>query len=161
MGPSGCGKSTALKAVNRMHDDTRDVRITGTIEMYGKDVMAADIDAPEHRSRFGWVAQKPNPFVMTIYDNVAYRARIHGMARCRADLDGQVENDLRKAMLWDEVKDDLHRKMGNDLSGGQQQRLCVARAFATQPEVFLMDEPTGSIDPVATERIEDLLLHLR
>lgn len=161
IGPSGCGKSTVLKALNRMHDDTRDVRITGRIDMQGQNVMAAEVDPPSHRRRFGWVAQKPNPFVMSVYDNVAYPARIHGMARSRADLNVLVEDCLRKAMLWDEVKDDLHGKMGNELSGGQQQRLCVARALATKPEIFLMDEPTGSIDPVATARIEELMMSLR
>lgn len=161
IGPSGCGKSTALKCLNRMHDGTRDVRIEGCITMDGQDIYGADIDPPLHRSRFGWVAQKPNPFASTIYENVAYGARIHGLARNRAELEDHVEHSLRRAHLWDEVKDHLHRKSGHDLSGGQQQRLCIARALSTKPEVLLMDEPTGSIDPVATDRIEALMESLK
>lgn len=160
IGPSGCGKSTALKCLNRMHDDTRGVRIEGSITMHGHDIMDPELDAPMHRKRFGWVAQKPNPFPSTIYENLAYPARIHGLCRNRAELDAHVETCLRRAMLWDEVKDDLHTGHGTDLSGGQQQRLCVARALALKPDVLLMDEPTGSIDPVATEKIEDLMLEL-
>lgn len=160
IGPSGCGKSTALKCLNRMHDDTRGVRIEGQISLHGQDVMDPDLDAPMHRKRFGWVAQKPNPFPSSIYENVAYPARIHGLCRTRAELDTHVESCLRKAMLWDEVKDELHTAHGTDLSGGQQQRLCVARALSLKPDVLLMDEPTGSIDPVATEKIEDLMLEL-
>lgn len=161
IGPSGCGKSTALKCLNRMHDDTRGVRITGTIRMDGADIQGADIDPPLHRRKFGWVAQKPNPFPTTVFENVAYAARLHGLTASKADLAAHVEDCLRRAMLWDEVKDDLHGIAGTDLSGGQQQRLCIARALGTKPDVLLMDEPTGSIDPIATARIEELLLTLR
>lgn len=161
IGPSGCGKSTALKCLNRMHDTTRDVRIEGDIRMHGQDIHGPDIDPPVHRRRFGWVAQKPNPFPSTIYENVAYGARLHGLMRNRRELQAHVEHCLRRAGLWDEVRDTLHTKSGTDLSGGQQQRLCVARALATQPEVLLMDEPTGSIDPIATAKIEDLMVTLR
>ncbi len=156
IGPSGCGKTTALKCLNRMHDDVRDVRIAGRIAMEGQDIMGADIDPPLHRRRFGWVAQKPNPFPASVYDNVAYGARLHGLAQGRAAMDAHVERCLRRADLWDEVKDDL-RRSGLSLSGGQQQRLCIARALATAPDVMLMDEPTGSIDPIATEHVETLI----
>ncbi len=161
IGPSGCGKSTALKCLNRMHDDTRDVHITGQITMHGKDIYDRDIDPPEYRRRFGWVAQKPNPFPNSIWENVAYGARIHGLTRNKADLANHVESCLRRAHLWDEVKDELHSRSGDLLSGGQQQRLCIARALATKPEVMLMDEPTGSIDPIATAKVEELMLSLR
>ncbi|MCV6584758.1 MAG: phosphate ABC transporter ATP-binding protein [Marinibacterium sp.] len=161
IGPSGCGKSTALKCLNRMHDDTRGVRITGDITMGGKDIHGRDIDPPVHRRRFGWVAQKPNPFPASIWDNVAYGARIHGLMRNRADLADHVEHCLRRADLWHEVKDVLHTREGTSLSGGQQQRLCIARALSNQPEVLLMDEPTGSIDPIATQHVEELMLMLR
>lgn len=161
IGPSGCGKTTALKCLNRMHDEVRGIRIEGRIELDGKDIHAPDVDPPVLRRRFGWVAQKPNPFVKTIYENVAYGARLHGLVQNRAELDEKVEDCLRQAHLWDEVKDDLHRKSGIDLSGGQQQRLCVARALSTDPDVLLMDEPTGSIDPIATARIEELMLSLK
>ena len=161
IGPSGCGKTTALKTLNRMHDGTRGVHIEGRILMEGEDIHDADVDPPLHRRRFGWVAQKPNPFTSSIYDNVAYGARIHGLVRTRADLDAHVEDCLRRAHLWDEVKDDLHRKSGTDLSGGQQQRLCIARALGTMPDVLLMDEPTGSIDPIATARVEELMMSLK
>lgn len=161
IGPSGCGKSTALKCLNRMHDEVRGARMEGTILMTGEDIMDPRVDPPLHRRRFGWVAQKPNPFVLTIYQNVAYPARLHGLVRTRAELNDHVEQCLRRAHLWDEVKDDLHTKSGIDLSGGQQQRLCVARALAAEPEVLLMDEPTGSIDPIATAEIEDLMMSLR
>ncbi|MDJ1006702.1 MAG: phosphate ABC transporter ATP-binding protein [Paracoccaceae bacterium] len=158
IGPSGCGKTTALKVLNRMHDDTRGVRIEGSVRMEGRDIHDRDVDPPMHRKRFGWVAQKPNPFASSIYENVAYGARIHGLERNRAEMDAHVEACLRRAMLWDEVKDDLHRKTGHDLSGGQQQRLCVARALGTEPDVLLMDEPTGSIDPIATAKLEELMI---
>lgn len=161
IGPSGCGKSTALKCLNRMHDEIRGARMDGTILMSGEDIMDPKVDPPLHRRRFGWVAQKPNPFVLTIYQNVAYPARLHGLVRTRADLNDHVEHCLRQAHLWDEVKDDLHTKTGIDLSGGQQQRLCVARALSAEPEVLLMDEPTGSIDPIATAEIEELMMTLR
>ncbi|MEL6100757.1 MAG: phosphate ABC transporter ATP-binding protein [Pseudomonadota bacterium] len=161
IGPSGCGKTTALKCLNRMHDETRGVLIEGEILMSGEDIHGPDIDPPVHRRRFGWVAQKPNPFPTTIWDNVAYGAKLHGLTRGRAELRDHVEQCLRRAMLWDEIKDELHQKIGTDLSGGQQQRLCIARALATNPEVLLMDEPTGSIDPIATAKVENLLLELK
>jgi len=160
IGPSGCGKSTALKCLNRMHDSITDVQITGSITMHGRDIHAADIDPPIHRRRFGWVAQKPNPFPKSIFENVAYGARIHGLTSDRHELNDLVETCLRRAQLWDEVKDALHSKQGTDLSGGQQQRLCIARALSTRPEVMLMDEPTGSIDPVATACVEELMIEL-
>jgi len=161
IGPSGCGKTTALKCLNRMLDDIRGIRIEGSILLDGKDIYSTDIDPPEYRQRFGWVAQSPNPFALSIYENVAYGARIHGLTRNRADMDGHVESCLRRADLWDEVKDKLLADLGSDLSVGQQQRLCIARALATNPEVLLMDEPTGSIDPNATKRVEQLILDLR
>lgn len=161
IGPSGCGKSTALKALNRMHDGTRGVRIEGRITMDGEDIHGADIDPPVHRRRFGWVAQKPNPFPLTIYENVAYGARIHGLMSNAPDMDAHVEDCLRRAHLWEEVRDSLHSMDGTELSGGQQQRLCIARALGTKPDVLLMDEPTGSIDPIATQKVEDLLLEIR
>lgn len=161
IGPSGCGKTTALKCLNRMHDDTRNVRIEGSILMDGQDIYGAEVDPPLHRRRFGWVAQKPNPFPWSIWENVAYGARIHGLTDTQDALDALVEDCLRRAHLWDEVKDDMHTKGGLDLSGGQQQRLCIARALSTLPEVLLMDEPTGSIDPIATAKVEDLMLDLK
>ena len=161
IGPSGCGKTTALKCLNRMHDGARDLRMTGSITMGGQDIHDPDIDPPAHRKRFGWVAQKPNPFPTSIWENVAYGPRIHGLTGSAEELEAHVEACLRRAHLWDEVKDDLHRKSGYDLSGGQQQRLCIARAISTRPEVLLMDEPTGSIDPIATARVEALLMDLR
>jgi phosphate transport system ATP-binding protein len=161
IGPSGCGKSTALKCLNRMHDDTRDVRITGQLVLDGEDIHDPDVDPPLLRRRFGWVAQKPNPFPSSIWNNVAYGARLHGLMRDKAELEGHVETCLRRAHLWEEVRDDLHRKAGTDLSGGQQQRLCIARALSTQPDVLLMDEPTGSIDPIATAKVEELVLELK
>jgi phosphate transport system ATP-binding protein len=160
IGPSGCGKTTALKALNRMHDDTRGVRISGRIEMGGIDIHHPSIDPPVHRRRFGWVAQKPNPFPMSVYENVAYGIRIHGLAHHRTEIDHRVQDCLVRAGLWDEVKDVLHSREGTSLSGGQQQRLCIARALSTDPEVLLMDEPTGSIDPVATARVETLMTQL-
>ena len=160
IGPSGCGKTTALKVLNRMHDATPDVRLSGSVLMEGEDINAREIDPPVLRRRFGWVAQKPNPFAMSIYENVAYGARLHGIAHNRSEADTLVEACLKRAMLWDEVKDDLHRKSGLDLSGGQQQRLCVARALSTDPDVLLMDEPTGSIDPIATAVTEELMMDL-
>lgn len=160
IGPSGCGKTTALKCLNRMHDDDG-IRIEGTICMEGQDIHAPDIDPPMLRRRFGWVAQKPNPFVSSIYDNVAYGARLHGLFRSPGEIDDHVEKCLQRADLWDEVKDELHTKNGFDLSGGQQQRLCIARALSTNPDVLLMDEPTGSIDPIATAHVEDLMMDLK
>lgn len=161
IGPSGCGKSTALKCLNRMHDHVQDVTITGKIQMEGHDIHAPDIDPPMHRRRFGWVAQKPNPFPMSIWKNVAYGAQLHGLMADHADLEAHVEQCLRRAHLWDEVKDHLHSMDGTELSGGQQQRLCIARALSTLPDVLLMDEPTGSIDPIATAKIEELMCDLR
>jgi len=161
IGPSGCGKSTALKTLNRMLDDIREIRIEGSILLDGLDIYGPDIDPPEHRQKFGWVAQSPNPFAMSVYENVAYGARIHGLSRDEADMDRHVESCLRRADLWDEVAGTLHEVAGRSLSVGQQQRLCIARALGTNPEVLLMDEPTGSIDPIATKRVEQLILDLR
>ncbi|MFN6978830.1 MAG: phosphate ABC transporter ATP-binding protein [Gemmobacter sp.] len=161
IGPSGCGKTTALKCLNRMHDDVRDVRQTGTITLDGRDIHAPEVDPPLLRRRFGWVAQKPNPFPRSVYDNVAYGPRIHGLAEPGAEMDAHVEACLRRAELWDEVKDALHGRDGTTLSGGQQQRLCIARALSTKPDVLLMDEPTGSIDPIATHKVENLLVTLK
>lgn len=161
IGPSGCGKTTALKCLNRMHDGTRGVHIDGTIEMDGIDIHDPIIDPPLLRRRFGWVAQKPNPFPSSIWHNVAYGARIHGLMNSATEMEAHVEDCLRRAFLWDEVKDQLHKKQGTELSGGQQQRLCVARALATQPDVLLMDEPTGSIDPIATAKLEELMVELK
>lgn len=160
VGPSGCGKTTALRCLNRMNDSTRGIRLTGSITMGGRDIHDPGVDPPMHRKRFGWVAQKPNPFPFSIWENVAYGPRIHGLVASR-DMATHVEHCLRRVHLWDEVKDDLHGKSGFDLSGGQQQRLCIARAISTLPEVLLLDEPTGSIDPIATAAIEDLLLDLK
>jgi phosphate transport system ATP-binding protein len=161
IGPSGCGKSTALKCLNRMHDDTPDLRMTGRITMDGQDIHDPAIDPPLHRRRFGWVAQVPNPFPQSVHENVAYSPRIHGLFADEAALDRWVEDCLRRAHLWSEVKDDLHTREGTSLSVGQQQRLCIARALSARPEVLLMDEPTGSIDPIATALVEDLLSELR
>ncbi len=161
IGPSGCGKTTALKCLNRMHDDVRDVRITGSIRMEGHDIHARSVDPPLLRRRFGWVAQKPNPFTSTIYENVAYGARLHGVARRRHGLGELVRHCLEEADLWVEVKDRLHDMHGTELSGGQQQRLCIARALSTRPDVLLMDEPTGSIDPISTGHVEELILRLK
>ena len=161
IGPSGCGKSTALKTLNRMHDETHGVTIKGLVTLDEQDIYDPDIDPPMYRKRFGWVAQKPNPFTSSLFDNVAYGARIHGLTRNRAELNDHVEDCLRRAHLWDEVKDHLHSLSGTDLSGGQQQRLCIARALATEPDILLMDEPTGSIDPIATARVERLMMDLK
>lgn len=161
IGPSGCGKTTMLKCLNRMHDGMRDLHTTGTIRVNGHEIHAPDIDPSEFRRRFGWVAQKPNPFPASVYENVAYGARIHGLVSTKADMDAHVEDCLRRADLWDEVKDQLFTLDGTDLSGGQQQRLCIARALGTKPDFLLMDEPTGSIDPIATQLVEDLMAHLR
>ena len=165
IGPSGCGKSTFLLCLNRMNDDVRDTHRLGQVLLDGEDVYAPDIDPPLLRRRFGWVAQKPNPFPWSVYDNIAYGAMLHGFAssksgtNLRADLDNLVENFLRQAGLWDELKDRLDEP-GTSLSGGQQQRLCVARALSVSPEVLLMDEPCGSLDPLSTERIEQLIKEL-
>jgi phosphate transport system ATP-binding protein len=156
IGPSGCGKSTFLRCLNRMNDTIAGARVTGTIRLDGRDIQDDSQDVVQLRARIGMVFQKPNPFPKSIYDNVAYGPRIHGLARGRAQLDDIVCTSLTRAGLWDEVKDRLSSP-GTGLSGGQQQRLCIARAIAVQPEVILMDEPCSALDPVATARIEDLI----
>ena len=159
IGPSGCGKSTFLKTLNRMNDLIPGVRITGRVTLDGEDIYSRDMDVTLLRKRVGMVFQKPNPFPMSVYDNVAYGPRIHGV-RGRRELDAVVEKSLRGAALWDEVNDRL-RKSALGLSGGQQQRLCIARALAVEPEVLLMDEPTSALDPISTMKIEDLLTRLK
>ena len=159
IGPSGCGKSTLLRSLNRMNDLVEDCRITGDIRLDGEDIYAPGTDVNMLRKRVGMVFQKPNPFPMSVYDNVAYGPRTHGVKK-RAALDAIVEKSLRDAAIWDEVKDRLHRS-ALGLSGGQQQRLCIARALAAQPEVILMDEPTSALDPISTGRIEDLAMELK
>jgi phosphate transport system ATP-binding protein len=160
IGPSGCGKSTFLRCINRMNDTIPSARVTGTIEIDGQNIYARDVDVVQLRANVGMVFQKPNPFAKSIYENVAYGARIHELARNKADLDVIVEDSLRRAGLWDEVKDRLPHS-GASLSGGQQQRLCIARAIAVNPEVILMDEPASALDPIATARIEELIDELR
>jgi len=160
IGPSGCGKSTFLRCLNRMNDTIENCRVEGEILMDGENINDADVDPVLLRSRVGMVFQKPNPFPKSIYDNIAYGPRIHGLANGREDLDAIVEKSLRRAGLWDEVKDRLSAP-GTGLSGGQQQRLCIARAIAVQPEVILMDEPCSALDPIATARIEELIDELR
>jgi phosphate transport system ATP-binding protein len=159
IGPSGCGKSTFLRALNRMNDTVDGCRVEGDIRMDSEDLYAPKLDVVELRARVGMVFQKPNPFPKSIYDNVAYGPKIHGLADTRVDLDEIVENSLRKASLWEEVKERLHQP-GTGLSGGQQQRLCIARAIAVSPEVILMDEPCSALDPIATARIEELIEEL-
>ena len=159
IGPSGCGKSTFLKTLDRMNDLVPGVRIEGTVEYDGKNIFAPEVDVNELRRQVGMVFQKPNPFPMSIYDNVAYGPRTHGV-RNRAKLDEIVEQSLRSAAIWDEVKDRL-RKNALGLSGGQQQRLCIARALAVEPRVLLMDEPTSALDPISTSKIEDLAMELK
>ena len=159
IGPSGCGKSTFLKTLDRMNDLVPGVRIEGTVRYDGKDIFAADVDVNELRRQVGMVFQKPNPFPMSIYDNVAYGPRTHGV-RNRAKLDEIVEQSLRSAAIWDEVKDRL-RKNALGLAGGQQQRLCIARALAVEPRVLLMDEPTSALDPISTSKIEELAMELK
>ena len=159
IGPSGCGKSTFLKTLDRMNDLVPGVRIEGTVEYDGKNIFAPDVDVNELRRQVGMVFQKPNPFPMSIYDNVAYGPRTHGV-RNRAKLDEIVEQSLRSAAIWDEVKDRL-RKNALGLSGGQQQRLCIARALAVEPRVLLMDEPTSALDPISTSKIEELAMELK
>jgi phosphate transport system ATP-binding protein len=156
IGPSGCGKSTFLRCLNRMNDTIPGARVTGMICLDGRDIHGENQDAAQLRARIGMVFQKPNPFPKSIYDNVAYGPRIHGLARSRAQLDDIVCTSLTRAGLWDEVKDRLGSP-GTGLSGGQQQRLCIARTIAVQPEVILMDEPCSALDPIATARIEDLI----
>ena len=159
IGPSGCGKSTFLKTLNRMNDLVPDVKITGLVQYEGQDIFAPNMDVNELRRRVGMVFQKPNPFPMSIYDNVAYGPRTHGI-RNKAKLDDLVERSLRDAAIWDEVKDRL-KKNALGLSGGQQQRLCIARALAVEPDVLLMDEPTSALDPISTSKIEDLTMKLK
>lgn len=159
IGPSGCGKSTLLKSLNRMNDLVEGCKITGRIALDGMDVYAKTTDVNDLRKRVGMVFQKPNPFPMSIYDNIAYGPRTHGI-RTRGKLDEIVETSLRQAAIWDEVKDRLN-KNALGMSGGQQQRLCIARALETKPEVLLMDEPTSALDPISTAKIEDLVLELK
>lgn len=159
IGPSGCGKSTLLRCLNRMNDELGNVRVGGTIALDGQDIMAKNVDPVELRMRVGQVFQRPNPFPMSIYDNVAYGPRTQGIRR-RDELDAIVEDALRRAALWDEVKGSL-KKHAFDLSGGQQQRLCIARALATKPEVLLMDEPASALDPISTQQIEDTVAELK
>ena len=160
IGPSGCGKSTFLRALNRMNDTIAGARVEGSIELDGEDIYQSSMDVVQLRARVGMVFQKPNPFPKTIYENVAYGPRIHGLAADRSALDEVVEKSLRRAGLWEEVKDRL-QDSGTALSGGQQQRLCIARAIAVDPEVILMDEPCSALDPIATARIEELIDDLR
>ena len=159
IGPSGCGKSTFLKTLNRMNDLIPSVKITGEVNYKGQNILAPSVDVSALRREIGMVFQKPNPFPMSIYDNVAYGPRTHGV-RGKAKLDDIVERSLRGAAIWDEVKDRL-KKNALGLSGGQQQRLCIARALAVEPEVLLMDEPTSALDPISTSRIEELALELK
>lgn len=156
IGPSGCGKSTFLRCLNRMNDTIPGARVTGEILLDGEDIHDPRVDPVQLRARVGMVFQRPNPFPKSIFDNVAYGPRIHGLARNRGELDGIVEHALQRAALWDEVKDRLDAP-GTGLSGGQQQRLCIARAIATEPEVLLMDEPCSALDPIATAQVEELI----
>ena len=160
IGPSGCGKSTFLRCLNRMNDTIPSARIVGSILLDGKDIHDKKQDVVQLRARVGMVFQKPNPFPKSIYENVAYGPRIHGLAGDRVELDEIVHNSLQRAGLWEEVKDRLAHP-GTSLSGGQQQRLCIARTIAVNPEVILMDEPCSALDPIATARIEDLMEELR
>ncbi|MEX0921469.1 MAG: phosphate ABC transporter ATP-binding protein PstB [Rhodovibrionaceae bacterium] len=160
IGPSGCGKSTFLRCLNRMNDVIDGCRVEGDITLDGEDVYHRGLDVVQLRARVGMVFQKPNPFPKSIYDNIAYGPRIHGMARGKEQLDRIVEQSLRRAGLWEEAKDRLDQP-GTGLSGGQQQRLCIARAIAVNPEVVLMDEPCSALDPIATARIEELIDELR
>ncbi|MEM0923111.1 MAG: phosphate ABC transporter ATP-binding protein PstB [Pseudomonadota bacterium] len=160
IGPSGCGKSTFLRCLNRMNDTIDICRVMGEIRLDGDDIYARDIDPVQLRARVGMVFQKPNPFPKSIYDNVAYGPRIHGLASTRIELDDIVEQSLKRAAIWAEVKDRLDAP-GTGLSGGQQQRLCIARAVATAPEVLLMDEPCSALDPIATAQVEELIDELR
>ena len=160
IGPSGCGKSTFLRCLNRMNDVVDICRVHGEIIMDGKDIYDRDVDVVHLRARVGMVFQKPNPFPKSIYENVAYGPRIHGLTRNKSELDEIVETSLQKAGLWSEAKDRLNQP-GTGLSGGQQQRLCIARAIAVAPEVILMDEPCSALDPIATAKIEDLIHELR
>ena len=160
IGPSGCGKSTFLRTLNRMNDTVASARVEGQIMLEGEDIYSNAMDVVQLRARVGMVFQKPNPFPKSIYDNIAYGPRIHGLANSKADLDITVERSLRRAGLWEEVKDRL-KESGTALSGGQQQRLCIGRAIAVEPEVILMDEPCSALDPIATAKIEELIHELR
>ena len=160
IGPSGCGKSTFLRCLNRMNDTVPSAKVGGKITLDGEDVYDKSIDVVELRARVGMVFQKPNPFPKSIYENVAYGPKIHGLTKNKAELDDVVESSLKKAALWNEVKDRL-QEAGTGLSGGQQQRLCIARAIAVSPEVILMDEPCSALDPIATARVEELIDELK
>ena len=160
IGPSGCGKSTFLRCLNRMNDTIAGCRVAGRITLDREDIYDVRVDPVQLRAKIGMVFQKPNPFPKSIYDNVAYGPKIHGLTRSKAELDEVVESCLRRAALWNEVKDRL-TSPGTGLSGGQQQRLCIARAIATSPEVLLMDEPCSALDPIATAQVEDLIDDLR
>ena len=160
IGPSGCGKSTFLRCMNRMNDTIEGCRVTGSITLDGNDIHDPDLDVVELRARVGMVFQKPNPFPKSIFENVAYGPRIHGLSRSKADLEEIVISSLKRASLYEEVKDRL-AEPGTGLSGGQQQRLCIARAIAVSPEVILMDEPCSALDPIATARIEELIDELK
>ncbi|OSQ45743.1 phosphate ABC transporter ATP-binding protein PstB [Marivita geojedonensis] len=160
IGPSGCGKSTFLRCLNRMNDTIDICRVEGDIRIDGDDIYDKRVDPVQLRAKVGMVFQKPNPFPKSIYDNIAYGPRIHGMARNKAEMDDIVERALRRGAIWDEVKDRLQAP-GTGLSGGQQQRLCIARAVATEPEVLLMDEPCSALDPIATAQVEELIDELR
>jgi len=160
IGPSGCGKSTFLRTLNRMNDTVAGARVNGKIELDGEDIYASGMDVVLLRARVGMVFQKPNPFPKSIYENIAYGPRIHGLAASKSEMDHIVEKSLQRAGLWNEVKDRLNES-GTALSGGQQQRLCIARAVAVDPEVILMDEPCSALDPIATAKIEELITELR
>ncbi|MBW1792614.1 MAG: phosphate ABC transporter ATP-binding protein [Deltaproteobacteria bacterium] len=160
IGPSGCGKSTFIRCLNRMNDTVEGCRVTGDILLDGQDIQGKEIDVVPLRAQIGMVFQKPNPFPKSIFDNVAYGPKIHGLASSKSDLDEIVQTSLQKAGLWEEVKERLNLP-GTALSGGQQQRLCIARAIAVSPEVILMDEPCSALDPIATARIEELMAELR
>ena len=160
IGPSGCGKSTFLRTLNRMNDTIASARVAGEILLDGENIYDPKMDVVQLRARVGMVFQKPNPFPKSIYDNVAYGPRIHGLSTSKSELDAIVEKSLKRAGLWDEVKDRL-AESGTALSGGQQQRLCIARAIAVDPEVILMDEPCSALDPIATAKIEELIHELR
>ncbi len=160
IGPSGCGKSTFLRVLNRMNDTIDICRVSGDIRLHGEDIYSKDMDVVLLRARIGMVFQKPNPFPKSVFDNVAYGVKLHGLNKNKAELNDIVENSLTKAGLWGEVKDRLHQP-GTGLSGGQQQRLCIARAIAISPEIILMDEPCSALDPIATARIEELISELQ
>lgn len=160
IGPSGCGKSTFLRCLNRMNDLIEGCKLNGEVSFEGQDIYAPEVDVVALRARVGMVFQKPNPFPKSIYDNVAYGPRIHQLTKNKVELDQIVENSLKKAGLWNEVKDRLN-DIGTSLSGGQQQRLCIARAIAVSPEIILMDEPCSALDPIATAKIEELMIELK